>query len=149
MSDVQNKETQWLAEDLARVEAMAKELEAYIVVGEVYHTLVAPAPQGNRKITMSGGDLLARLNRLRTQQRQLTPEQQSRFTQVDGSVQQTIYSLRTRFHELLRRELKARKDQLAWNMDVRRSRSEEKADPAEVQNREHIAAIQAELNRPL
>lgn len=138
----------WVAEDLTRVEAMAKELEAYIVAGEVYRTIWIAAADGNRKFTMSGGDLLARLHRLREYAGTLTTEQAGRLAQVTSSVQNTIYALRTHFHDLLRRELKARNDQLAWNLDIRRVNEEEQADPAEVQNRQHIAAIEAELKRP-
>ena len=126
---------------------MAKELEAYIVAGEVYRTVVIAA-DGNRKVTMSGGDLLARLKRLQEQAGALSAEQKGRLEQVANSVQNSIYALRTRFHDLLRRELKARNDQLSWNVEIRRDRAEDKADPAEVQNRQHIAAIEAELKRP-
>lgn len=147
MTERQTTPMTWVAEDLTRVEAMAKELEAYIVAGEVYRTVVIAA-DGNRKVTMSGGDLLARLNRLREQADTLSTEQKGRLEQVASSVQNTIYALRTRFHDLLRRELKARNDQLAWNVEIRRDRAEEKADPAEVHNRQQIAAIQAELKRP-
>ena len=129
------------------MEAMAKELEAYIVAGEVYRTVVIAA-DGNRKVTMSGGDLLARLKRLQEQAGALSAEQKGRLEQVANSVQNSIYALRTRFHDLLRRELKARNDQLSWNVEIRRDRAEDKADPAEVQNRQHIAAIEAELKRP-
>lgn len=147
MTERQTTTMPWVAEDLTRVEAMAKELEAYIVAGEVYRTVVLTA-DGNRKVTMSGGDLLARLNRLRGQADTLSAEQKSRLEQAENSVQTTIYALRTRFHDLLRRELKARNDQLSWNVEIRRDRAEDKADPAEVQNRQHIAAIEAELKRP-
>ncbi len=147
MTERQTTTMPWVAEDLTRVEAMAKELEAYIVAGEVYRTVVLTA-DGNRKVTMSGGDLLARLNRLREQASTLSAAQKGRLEQVTNSVQNTIYSLRSRFHDLLRRELKARNDQLSWNVEIRRDRAEEKADPAEVQNRQHIAAIEAELKRP-
>lgn len=147
MTERQTTTMTWVTEDLLRVEAMAKELEAYIVAAEVYRTVVLTTA-GNRKITMSGGDLLARLNRLHEQASSLSAEQKSRIEQVANSVQTTIYSLHTRFHDLLRRELKARKDQLSWNVEIRRGREEEKADPAELQNRQHIAAIEAELKRP-
>ena len=147
MTERQTTTMTWVAEDLTRMEVMAKELETYIVAGEVYRTVVIAA-DGNRKITMSGGDLLARLNRLREQADTLSTEQKGRLEQVASSVQTTIYGLRTRFHDLLRRELKARNDQLAWNVEIRRDRAEEKADPAELHNRQQIAAIQAELKRP-
>jgi len=147
MSEATNPNLQWVEDDLTRVEAMANELEAYIVAGEVYRTVLVPAASGNRKITMSGGDLLARLKRLREQSQSLAAAQQARVEKAASQAQSTIYSLRSRFHDLLRRELKARSDQLNWNMDVRHARDEKQADPAEIQNRQHIAAIREELSQ--
>ncbi|MEZ4728189.1 MAG: hypothetical protein R3E79_13740 [Caldilineaceae bacterium] len=146
MSETRSGNGQWVADDLALVEAMANELEAYIIDGHVYRTLLVATANGNRKITMSGGDILARLKRLQEQKGALAADQQSRLTKVKSSVDSTIYSLRTRFHDILRRELKARRDQLNWNEELRRERDDEQADPAEIQNRHHIEAIQAELN---
>lgn len=147
MTETSQTNSQWIGEDLARVEVMANELEAHIVANEVYRTVLMPGASGNRKITMSGGDLLARLKRLRDHSQPLSADQKTRFEKAASQAQSTIYSLRTRFHDLLRRELKARSDQLAWNMDVRRARDEKQADPAEIQNRQHIAAIKEELNQ--
>lgn len=147
MSESQNSNRQWVVDDLTKVEAMAKELETYIVAGEVYRTLLMTTAGSNRKITMSGGDLLARLKRLREQRSTLAAAQQARVDEVASSVQGTIYALRTRFHDLLRRELKARSDQLAWNVDIRRDREEKEADPAELHNRQQIAAIKEELSQ--
>ncbi|MCE7988293.1 MAG: hypothetical protein DYG89_44610 [Caldilinea sp. CFX5] len=138
----------WVADDLARVEAVANELEAYIVAGEVYRTVVVPISEGNRKMTVSGGDLLARLKRLQEQRSRLTPEQQARLDRADAKAKSTIYSLRTRFHDLLRRELKSRNDQLAWDMELRKEREEKEADHAELKNRQVIAIIRDELNAP-
>jgi len=146
MSETRNANRQWVADDLALMEAMANELEAYIIDGDVYRTLLVAAGSGNRKLMMSGGDLLARLKRLQDQKGALTADQQSRLAKVTSSVDSTIYSLRTRFHDILRRELKARRDQLNWNEELRRERDDDQADPAEIQNRHHIEAIQAELN---
>jgi len=147
MSEIQNANVRWAADDLTLVEAMASELEAYIVDGQVYRTLMLSDTNGNRKVIMTGGDLLARINRLRANDQSLSPEQQRRFDTLASKVQSTIYSLRTRFHDLLRRELKARSDQLHWNEDVRRASGYNEADSAEVHNQEHIAAIQAELTQ--
>lgn len=145
MTEAQQTDTQWVANELALLEAVAGELEAYIVNGEVYRTVSIATPTGTRKVTMSGGDLLARLNRLRTKSSTLSADQQRRFDQVASAIQATIYSLRTRFHDLLRRELKSRNDQLKWDTEIRRNRENESADAAEVQNRQTIAAIQAAL----
>ena len=137
----------WVTDDLARVEAVANELEAYIVAGEVYRTVV-PTTEGNRKMTVSGGDLLARLARLQEKRSALTAEQQGRLDQAATKANRTIYALRTRFHDLLRRELKSRNDQLAWDMELRKAREEKEADHAELKNRQVIAIIRNELNAP-
>lgn len=138
----------WVTDDLARVEAVANELEAYIVAGEVYRTVVVPTTEGNRKMTVSGGDLLARLARLQEKRSALTAEQQGRLDQAATKANRTIYALRTRFHDLLRRELKSRNDQLAWDMELRKAREEKEADHAELKNRQVIAIIRNELNAP-
>jgi hypothetical protein len=78
----------------------------------------------------------------------LTPEQQGRLDRADAKAKTTIYALRTRFHDLLRRELKSRNDQLAWDMELRKVREEKEADHAELKNRQVIAIIRDELNAP-
>ncbi|MBX3012536.1 MAG: hypothetical protein KF832_13560 [Caldilineaceae bacterium] len=153
MMETTKQNLSWVTEDLSRLTAMANELESYIVAGSVYRTVVIPSTNGNRKIIMSGGDILARLHRLRVHHQSLTPVQQERVEQLTGQIQSGIYALRTRFHDILRRELKARNDQLAWDVELRRAQEEKEdekqsADPAEVQNRDHIAAIEKELNSP-
>lgn len=146
MPEIPNADVQKLTDELTIIEALANELETYIVHGNIYRTLLISTTSGQRKMTMSGGDLLVRLNRLREQYAVLSLEQQGRFEHVASQVQRTMDALRTRFHDLLRRELKARTDQLNWNVDVRLVSERDKADPAELQNRQHIAAIKAALN---
>ena len=145
MPEIPNADVQKLTDELTIIEALANELETYIVHGNIYRTLLISTTSGQRKMTMSGGDLLVRLNRLREHYAVLSLEQQGRFEHVASQVQRIIDSLRTRFHDLLRRELKARTDQLNWNVDVRRVSERDKADPAELQNRQHIAAIKDAL----
>ena len=145
MPEIPNADVQKLTDELTIIEALANELETYIVHGNIYRTLLISTTSGQRKMTMSGGDLLVRLNRLREQYAVLSLEQQGRFEHVASQVQRIIDSLRTRFHDLLRRELKARTDQLNWNVDVRLVSERDKADPAELQNRQHIAAIKEAL----
>lgn len=146
MTEIPNADVQKVTDELTIIEAFANELETYLVQGNIYRTLLISTTSGQRKMTMSGGDLLVRLNRLREQYAVLSLEQQGRFEHVASQVQRTMDALRTRFHDLLRRELKARTDQLNWNVDVRLVSERDKADPAELQNRQHIAAIKAALN---
>jgi hypothetical protein len=102
-------------------------------------------------IQMSGGDLLTRIFRLAAERERLTPEQQARFDAARSSAEKTIYSLRTRFHQRLQREVKARLDSLNWFLDEcasepARCRGEY---PFEIRNRQRIDAILGELGTDL
>ena len=131
------------AVDLALAAAMTAELEDYIVKSDLYRTVIARTPRGDEKITMTGGDLLTRLHRLQGERARLTPAQQQEFDDVARRAEATIYSLRTRFHTLLRRELKARVDALRWFLDdcpgdPKRCRANY---PYEIRNRQRIEEI--------
>ena len=131
------------AVDLALAAAMTAELEEYIVKSDLYHTVIARTPRGDEKITMTGGDLLTRLHRLQGERARLTPAQQQEFDDVARRAEATIYSLRSRFHALLRRELKARVDALRWFLDdctgdPKRCRANY---PYEIRNRQRIEEI--------
>jgi hypothetical protein len=133
--------------DLAIVEAMVKDLETYIVKEDVYRTIIVRTGSRGHNIRMSGGDLLARLHRLQGERELLTTEEQLRLDQVQEEGARVIYSLRTRFHERLHREMKARLDSLKWflddaEQDRQRLRSEF---PFEMRNRQRIEEIQKEL----
>jgi hypothetical protein len=139
------------ATDLAVLEALADELEEYIVKDELYRTVRVHTPGGDQMVQMSGGDLLTRLFRLSGERSKLTPDQQVRFDRIRVQAEKTIYSLRTRFHERLNREVKARLDALSWFLDEcandpARGRGEY---PFEIRNRQRIDAIVAELGSDL
>ncbi|HAJ36541.1 MAG TPA: hypothetical protein DCL15_12710 [Chloroflexi bacterium] len=133
--------------DLAVLAAEVEELEEYIVKGEVYRTLRVPTPAGVQQVQMSGGDLLTRLYRLEGERESLPVEQRSRLKDLALQARSTIYSLRTRFHDLLAREVKARIDSLNWFLDdvlgdPKRARTEY---PYEIRNRQRIAVMVEEL----
>lgn len=145
--------------DLVITEAMVAELEDYIIKDEVYRTLIVRTPVGDQNLRMSGGDLLARLHRLHGELGSLTLEQVRRVEQAQANADATIYSLRTRFHQRLQREMKARLDSLRWFLDDcsgdrQRCRSEF---PYEMRNRQRIeeilkrlgADVPADLNEAL
>ena len=139
------------AVDLAVLEAFAAELEEYIIKDELYRTVRVHVPAGDQMIQMSGGDLLTRIFRLSAERARLTPEQQARFDAARGAAEKTIYSLRTRFHQRLQREVKARLDSLNWfldecSSDPARCRGEY---PFEIRNRQRIDAIVSELGADL
>lgn len=139
------------AADLAVLEAFAAELEEYIIKDELYRTVRVHLPAGDQMIQMSGGDLLTRIFRLAAERDRLTPEQQTRFDAARSSAEKTIYSLRTRFHQRLLREVKARLDSLNWFLDEcasepARCRGEY---PFEIRNRQRIDAIVTELGSDL
>lgn len=133
--------------DLAVLAAEIEELEEYIVKGEVYRTLRVPTPSGVQQVQMSGGDVLTRLFRLEGERASLPVEQRSRVRDLALQARSTIYSLRTRFHDLLKREIKARIDSLNWFLDdvlgdPKRARTEY---PYEIRNRQRIAVMVDEL----
>ena len=133
--------------DLAIAEAMAQELEDYIVGNELYRTLIVRTPQENQKLQMSGGDFLARLHRLQGERDVLSAEERSRLDAVQQSANATIHSLRTRFNERLGREMKARLDSLRWFLDeCADNRGKCGSDyPFEMRNRQRIEEILKQL----
>jgi len=137
--------------ELAIAETMATELEDYITHDDLYRMIVARTPEGDQRLQMTGGDLLSRLHRLQVVRNQFTPDQQARLDIVQKAVPETIYSLRTRFHERLQREMKARLDALNWYLsDLTTDRSRARTEyPFEIRNRERIEAIVQELGTDL
>jgi hypothetical protein len=139
------------AVDLAVLEAFAAEVEEYIIKDELYRTVRVHLPTGDQMIQMSGGDLLTRIFRLSAERDRMTPEQQERFDAARSAAEKSIYSLRTRFHQRLQREVKARLDSLDWFLDEcasepARCRGEY---PFEIRNRQRIDAILTELGTAL
>ena len=133
--------------DLSITEAMVQELEDYIVGNDLYRTLIARTANGDQKLQMSGGDFLARLHRLQGERDVLTPGEQKRLDAAQQRADSTIYSLRTRFHERLGREIKARLDSLRWYLDdCRDSRAKCQTEyPFEIRNRQRIEEILKQL----
>ena len=126
--------------DLAVLQEAVGELEAYLVAGELYRTLRVQTPAG-----------LARLERLTCQQAGLSVSQQAALERVAAATHSIFYSLRTRFHELLAREIKARLDSLSWFLedaagDPRRARVEY---PYEIRNRQRVRRMAEELAEEL
>lgn len=137
--------------DLAVLAAEVAELEEYIIKGEVYRTLRVPTASGVQQVQMSGGDVLTRLFRLEGERELLPVDQRSRVKELALQARSVIYSLRTRFHDLLKREIKTRLDSLNWFLDdvmgdPKRARAEY---PYEVRNRQRIAVMVDELGDDL
>ena len=129
--------------DLEIAEAEVAELEDYIISDELYRTVIVRGASGDENIRMTGGDMLARLHRLQGEREILTAEQQARLDAAQRKADTTIYSYKTRFHERLYREVKARLDSLRWFLtecsdDPRRCRTEF---PFEMRNRQRIEEI--------
>ncbi|MFN3331543.1 MAG: hypothetical protein ACK47M_03380 [Caldilinea sp.] len=137
--------------DLAVVAAEVDELEEYIIKGDVYRTLRVQTPSGTQMVQMSAGDLLTRLYRLESMREQLAPEERSRAKDLALTARSTIYSLRTRFHDLLKREIKTRLDSLNWFLDdvVGDSKRARVEYPFEIRNRQRIQLMAEELAEDL
>jgi hypothetical protein len=137
--------------DLEIAEAMVAELEEYIVKDDLYRTLIIHTSSGDQNVRMTGGDLLARLHRLQGERASLPPAQQARLDAAQKSADTIIYSLRTRFHARLQREMKARLDSLRWYLD---ECDEDRARcrtnfPFEMRNRQRVEEILKQLGKDL
>lgn len=139
------------AHDLVIVRVMSEELEEYIIGEDLYRTINVRLPEGDQILQMTGADLLTRLYRLQGERAQLSSNQQAELDELKANVERTIYSLRTRFHKRLEREVKARLDSLKWFLDdcasdMQRCHVEF---PFEMRNRQRIEEALKELDGPL
>ncbi len=137
--------------DLAVLAAEIEELDDYIIKGDIYRTVRVQTPAGVQTVQMSGGDLLSRLYRLEGERERLSAEQRSRSKDLALVARSTIYSLRTRFHDLLKREIKTRLDSLNWFLDdvmgdPKRANVEY---PYEIRNRQRIQLMTDELGQEI
>lgn len=137
--------------DLAIVTAMVEELEEYIIKDDLYRTLIVRTATGEVRLQMTGGDLLTRLHRLGHERERLSADQQQQFDTVSQSAERIIYSLKSRFHSRLQREMKARLDTLRWFLDERASeRGQARANyPYEIRNRQRVEEIVKRLGAGL
>ena len=100
--------------DLAAVEAMASELEPYLMSDTLYWQLspakaiVPVAPM----LTLGG--LLLRLHRLQGQEEALTPEQSARLASADQTFRSTLKSWKAHAAARMLRELDARLKSWSW-----------------------------------
>ena len=147
-----NKSSYVMAEDpstdLVTVLAMAEELEDYIIADDLYRTITVRTAGGNQNLQMTGADLLTRLYRLQGERGQLSASEQAQLDAAQQRVKQTIYSLRTRFHNRLQREIKTRLDSLKWFLDdCGADRQRCHVDfPFEMRNRQRIEEALKELD---
>lgn len=137
--------------DLAVASAMAQELESYLTQEELYWTLVVRVEGREQKVKMTGADLLTRLHRLQHVRDTLSAWQNERLDEAQKRVNDVTYSLRSRFHQRLQREAKARLSSLRWFLDdcpadPQRCRIEF---PFEMRNRQRLEEIAKALGGEL
>ncbi len=132
------------ATDLVIASAMVEELENYIVNDDLYRTVIVRVPgRGDLKLQLAGGSLLTRLHRLDAQRDRLTPAQQDQLDRTVAQAERIIYSLKSRFHQRLQREMKGRLDALKWYLDdIADDPGRGRANyPYEIRNRQRIEEI--------
>lgn len=152
MAEMTERANRDMEKEIVTLEAMASEFEDYIVEGEVYRTILVPATRGNYRMEMSGGDLLRRIDLDQSVQSALPRELKDRLNSVVTQIETTKQELKTRFHDLLKRELASRLHTLSWSNDDSQDRwnededeETEKQTPAEQHNLLCIAAIREEI----
>lgn len=133
--------------DLQIVEAMVKELEEYLIKDDLFRTLIVRTSKGDQNVRMTGGDLLARLHRLRGVSEELSADQQQRLAAAQRDAESVTYSLKSRFHQRLQRDMRSRLDSLRWFLDdCAQDKQRCRADfPYEMRNRQRIEEILKEL----
>lgn len=152
MPEMTERANRDMEKEIAALEVMASEFEDYIVEGDVYRTILVPAERGNYRMEMSGGDLLRRIDLDQSAQSALPRELKERLNGVTTQIETTKQELKTRFHDLLKRELTSRLRALSWSndnsadsWDDNEDNEKEKQTPAEQHNLLCIAAIREEI----
>ena len=133
--------------DLVITEALVAELEDYIIKDDLYRTVFVHTADGDVSLQMTGGDLLARLHRLQGEVDALSPDEKRRLAAARQQADATIYSLKTRFHQRLQREMKTRLDSLRYYLDEldEDRRTGGGNFPFEMRNRQRIEEILKQL----
>jgi len=139
------------AVDLVILQAMAAELDRYLVANELYRTVAVPLSSGLQKVQMTGADLLTRMHRLSALRDQLSQREQFLLNELQHHVRQTIANFREQFQSRLQREISVRLNSLRWFFDdcetePLRCHIEF---PFEMRNRQRIEEALKELDDPL
>jgi len=137
--------------DLDIAEAMVAELENYLVGNEVYRTITIPNRMGESPRPMSIGDLLTRVNRLHAVRTTLSATDENRLDNMATQFETTTHEMRSRFRELVEREIKTRLNSLNWFLQECAEHRERcrREFPFEMRNRQRIEEIVAELDEEL
>ncbi len=149
MANSEQKTNRNTADDLAVFEAFANELEDYIISGSVYRPVIVFVAGGKHQMMMSGGDLLARLKSWQAAHTNLARAEKDRLNGIITQIETTKYELQSRFHDLLKRELKSRLDSQDWARDTRSEDGSNDVTPAEISNHLRLAAIREELGNDM
>ena len=100
--------------DLAAVEAMAAELEPYLMSDTLYWQLSPATAIVPAAPMLTLGGLLLRLHRLQGQEEALTPEQRARLASADEAFRSTLKNWKAHAAARMLRELDARLKSWSW-----------------------------------
>ena len=142
IDDAQNAE-----KVLHTVTIMADALEYYLIEGEIYRTVVAPADRGYERLTMSAGELLSLLQDLAFMREALSAQQQQQLEELRTKITTITERLPERYHQLLEREIIARLDSLNWFLnDCQRDHAACRTQyESEIRNRQRIEEMMRAL----
>lgn len=128
---------------LTTAATMADALEYYIIEGNIYRVVMARRAYGFERMTMSLGELLALLNILQAQRKQMTSVQADQLDAICTTVERTKQQLYVHFHEMVIREIMGRLDSINWFLhDCEKGKSECQINfPAEMRNRQRIEEL--------
>jgi hypothetical protein len=135
-----------MATRLAVTQAMADELNDYLMRNDLYHQMLVETPAGSEQVVMTLGALLENLAPLGNSEPPLSDAQRAQLAAIRDGVARSRRTLPDQWQALLHRELKALLDSRKWYLDdLEQRRAEPDQNGPEAQQRARIDLILREL----
>ena len=131
---------------LAVTQAMADELNDYLMGNDLYRQMLVETPAGSEQVVMTLGALLENLALLGNSEPALSDAQRAQLAAIRDAVARARRTLPDQWQALLHRELKALLDSRKWYLDdLEQRRAEPDQRGPEAQQRARIDLILREL----
>jgi hypothetical protein len=131
---------------LAVTQAMADELNDYLMGNDLYRQTLVETPAGSEQVVMTPGALLENLALLGNSEPALSDAQRAQLAAIRDAVARARRTLPDQWQALLHRELKALLDSRKWYLDdLEQRRAEPDQRGPEAQQRARIDLILREL----
>lgn len=131
---------------LLLAEAMAQELNDYLLGDSLYRQLIVKTPQGVKQPKMTLGALLEHLEALRWAEAEMSPEQRQRLKAVEDQVSLARAAFPEQWRAMLRREVHGLLSSWRWYLeDAAQNAKARQNYPTEVPTRTRLALLMEAL----